>query len=309
MKTKKLLLIFNPKSGKSQIKSELWNIVDIFTKGGYEVTVYPTQKRYDAHDVIIKKSERFDTVVVCGGDGTLSEAVQGLTALPPEKRVTLGYLPGGSTNDFGNSLHIPTELAEAAKCIVKGEPMNCDCGVFNGKPYLYICAFGAFTDVPYETPQKIKNQLGHAAYLLEALKRFNTYTYYHLKVQSEEMKIEDDFILGLVSNTTSIGGMKNRSEYAPLLNDGLFECVLIKNPSSPAELNNILTALVTQNFDCPSLIKFTTKKVTMISNEPIKWTTDGEDGGEHTSVTVEVIHNAYRIIVDNKYESKENMLF
>ena len=297
---KKLLLIFNPTSGKSQIKPELWNIVDIFVKGGYDVNVYPTQKAYDAHDVIIERCEEFDTIVICGGDGTLSEAVQGLMELPEEKRVTLGYIPSGSTNDFGYSLGIPFDIAKAAQCAVDGNPINCDCGTINGKPYLYISAFGAFTDVSYETPQKIKNQLGHAAYIIEALKRLSTYSYYHLKVESEDYQIEDDFIVGLVSNTTSIGGMKNHSEYEPLLNDGLFECALIKNPSNPAELQNILTALVTQNFDCPSLVKFTTRKVRFISNEPIKWTTDGEDGGEHTDVTIEVVHNAYRIIVKNK---------
>ena len=147
----------------------------------------------------------------------------------------------------------------------------------------------------------MKNQLGHAAYIIEAVKRLgqNKYSYYHLKVESEEFEIEDDFILGVVCNTTSIGGMKNRSEYAPLLNDGLFECVLIKYPSNTAEIQNLLTALVTQSFDCPSLVKFTTRKVKFKSSEPIRWTTDGEDGGEHKEVTVEVVHDAYNIIVDS----------
>ena len=223
----KLLLMFNPSSGKSQIKPELWNVIDIFVKGGYDVTVYPTQKRFDAHDVIIERGEEFDIVVVCGGDGTLSETVQGLMELPEEKRVTIGYIPTGSTNDFGSSLGIPFEIPSAAREIVEGEPISCDCGTLNGKPYLYISAFGLFTDVSYETPQKMKNQLGHAAYIIEAVKRLsqNSYSYYHLKVESEEFEIEDDFIFGLVSNTTSIGGLKNRSEYAPLLNDGLFETI------------------------------------------------------------------------------------
>ena len=87
---KKLLLMFNPTSGKSQIKPNLWNIIDIFVKGGYDVTVYPTQRRMDAHDTIIERAEEFDRVVVCGGDGTLSEAVSGLVTLPKDKRTVLG---------------------------------------------------------------------------------------------------------------------------------------------------------------------------------------------------------------------------
>lgn len=297
---KKLLFIFNPSSGKSRIKSQLWKVVDILVKGEYDVTVYPTQKRYDAHDIIIERSKDFDLIVVGGGDGTLSEAVQGTVEMPEEERVTLGYIPSGSTNDFGASLSIPFNIPQAAQNIVDGVTKPIDCGLFNGKPYLYISAFGAFTDVSYETPQKNKNILGHAAYVLEGIKRLNTYTYYHLKIESDEISIEDDFIMGFVSNTMSIGGMRNHSEYAPSLNDGLFECVMIKNPTSPSDFQSMLTALLTQDFECPSLVKFTTRKLTVKSAEPIKWTTDGEDGGAHTDVTIEVVPNAYQIIVPSK---------
>jgi len=294
---KKLLLMFNPTSGKSQIKPELWQIIDIFVKAGYDVTVYPTQKRLDAKETIQKRSKEFDVIVVCGGDGTLSEAVQGIVTLDKKDRTILGYIPAGSTNDFGRSLSIPFEPAKAAKCIADGTPMNCDCGLFGDKPFIYISAFGVFTDVSYETPQKYKNIFGHAAYIIECMKRFKDYTYYHVKVESDEVVVEDDFIVGFVSNTTSIGGMKNRSEYEPLLNDGLFECLLIRKPSTPHDFQNILTALITMDFDCPELVKFTTKKVRFKSSEPVKWTTDGEDGGEHTDITVEVMPQAYSILV------------
>lgn len=296
---KRLLLMFNPTSGKSQIKPNLWNIIDVFVKGGFDVTVYPTQRRMDAHDTIIERAEEFDIIVVCGGDGTLSESVSGLMVLPKEKRTVLGYIPSGSTNDFGSSLEIPFDNIEAARSIVEGKPMPCDCGVFGSKYFIYIAAFGMFTDVSYETPQKAKNILGHAAYVLEGMKRLKDYSYYHIKIESEELETEDDFIFGFVSNTSSIGGFKNRFEYAPLFNDGLFECVLIKKPNSPADLQRILSALLTSDLDCPELLKFTTDKVRFITSEPVKWTTDGEDGGEHTDITVEVIGSAYNIVVNS----------
>ncbi len=297
MNKKKMLVMFNPSSGKSMIRQELWQVIDIFVKGGYDVNVYPTQKRYDAHDVVTERAQEFDVITACGGDGTLSEAIQGLVELPKEKRVTLGYIPCGSTNDFGSSLEIPFDIPKAAEKIVSGIPLDCDCGLFNDKPFLYISAFGTFTDVSYETPQKLKNQFGHAAYIMEAVRRLSTYSYYHIKVESEELELEDDFIFGFVSNTTSIGGMKGRFEYVPLLNDGLFECVLIKKPGSPSELNGILTALLTSDLDCPAIVKFTTKSVRFTSSEPIKWTTDGEDGGSHTDTQISVVPGAYRIII------------
>ncbi len=297
MKKRKLLLIFNPSSGKSAIRQELWRVVDILVKGGYDVTVYPTQKKLDCRDQVKARSHEFDVICICGGDGTLSEAIQGLEQLPPDKRAVLGYIPCGSTNDFGSSLEIPFEIPLAAERVTTGNPIPCDCGRFNGQPYLYISAFGMFTDVSYETPQKMKNQLGHAAYIIEAVKRLKNYSYYHIKIESDEIEIEDDFVLGFVSNTTSIGGMKNRFEYEPLLNDGLLECVLIKNPVQPSDYQSLLSAIVTQDLDCPNIVKFTTRRVTFTSSEAIKWTTDGEDGGSHTASTIEVIPNAYRIIV------------
>lgn len=297
MNKKKVLVIFNPSSGKSVIRQELWQVVDILVKGGYDVTVYPTQKRYDAHDVVIERAKEFDVITACGGDGTLSEAIQGLVELPEKDRVTLGYIPCGSTNDFGSSLGIPFEIPKAAQLITTGSPLNCDCGLFNDKPFLYISAFGTFTDISYETPQKLKNQFGHAAYLMEAVRRLNTYSYYHIKVESEELCIEDDFLVGFVSNTTSIGGMKSRFEYVPLLNDGLFECILLKKPNSPSEVQGILSAIVTSDLDCPNVVRFTTRDIKFTCTEPIKWTTDGEDGGAHTTTRIKVVPNAYKIIV------------
>ncbi|MBQ1388691.1 MAG: diacylglycerol kinase family lipid kinase [Clostridia bacterium] len=297
MAKKKLLLIFNPSSGKSAIRQELWNVVNILVKGGYDVTVYPTQRKLDCRDQVRERAAEFDVICICGGDGTLSEAIQGLADIPLDKCATLGYIPCGSTNDFGSSLEIPFEIPLAAERLCTGKPMLCDCGRFNGNPYLYISAFGMFTDVSYETPQRMKNQLGHAAYIIEAIRRLNNYSYSHIKVESEEINIEDDFVVGFVSNTTSIGGMKNRFEYEPLLNDGLLECIMIKNPVLPSDYQAILSAIVAQDLDCPNIVKFTTRKVTLTSSEPIKWTTDGEDGGSHTKTVIEVIPDAYRIIV------------
>ena len=110
---KKLLFIFNPYSGKAQIKNKLLEIVDIMVKAGYEVTIYPTQARADALNLVQKRAKKYDLVVCSGGDGTLDEAVSGM--MLSEKKVPLGYIPAGSTNDFANSLKIPKDMVKAAK--------------------------------------------------------------------------------------------------------------------------------------------------------------------------------------------------
>ena len=75
---KKLLFVFNPKSGKGLIKEHLVNIVDIMTKAGYKITIYPTQCQGDAIKKVRKNAKKYDLVVCSGGDGTLDEVVTGM---------------------------------------------------------------------------------------------------------------------------------------------------------------------------------------------------------------------------------------
>ena len=130
------------------------------------MTVYPTQAKRDALKMVQKRAEEFDLIVCSGGDGTLDEAVSGM--MLSGKKVPLGYIPAGSTNDFANSLKIPKDMVKAAEIAVSGQKFACDIGMFNQKPFVYVAAFGMFTAVSYKTRQEWKNILGHAAYLLSS---------------------------------------------------------------------------------------------------------------------------------------------
>ena len=167
--TKKMLFIFNPHSGKGQIKNHLLDILDKFAKAEYDITVRPTQERLDAYNYIKNNGDKFDRIVVSGGDGTLNEAVKGLMEFDADKRPCLGYIPTGTTNDFASTLELPKSIAKSSDIAVNGVPFKCDIGKFNSTTFNYVAAFGAFTDVPYDTPQETKNILGHTAYVLEPL--------------------------------------------------------------------------------------------------------------------------------------------
>ena len=161
MDKKKLLFIFNPKSGKGQIRNQLLAIVDTFVKSGYEVTIYPTQAKADAVRKVAEAADEYDLVVCSGGDGTLDEVVTGM--MQCDGIVPIGYIPAGSTNDFAQSLKIPKNMLQAADVAVNGQAFPCDVGVFNEDYFVYIAAFGLFTDVSYMTNQKLKNIFGHVA--------------------------------------------------------------------------------------------------------------------------------------------------
>ena len=238
-------------------------------------------------------------MVVCsGGDGTLDEVV---TAMARRKDpVPIGYIPTGTTNDFANSLHISKDLLEAADTAANGVPFPCDVGVFNDDYFVYIAAFGLFTDVSYETKQSVKNVLGHLAYVLEGTKRLFNIPSYHIKITHDGETIEDDFVFGMVTNSRSVGGFKGIVGKEVIFDDGEFEVTLIKTPKNPIELNEIVASLLIKQIDSAHMYSFKAKEVKFESIEEIPWTLDGEFGGEHDCVDIRNWKQGMRIMVKSQ---------
>ncbi len=298
---KKLLFVYNPKAGKALIKNKLADILDVFAGAGYEITVAPTRRQGDAVEAVAGRRREYDLVVCSGGDGTLDEVVTGM--IRSGFRTPIGYIPAGSTNDFGGSLSLPKNMVQAAEVIVEGRDFPCDIGSFSDSDgedvFVYIAAFGIFTDVSYETAQDMKNVLGHMAYLLEGMKRLSSIRSYHVKVSWEENEVEDDFVFGMVTNSTSVGGFKNITGKNVQMDDGVFEVTLIKSPRNPVELNNIMVSLLNRDIDTNSIYSFRTAELTLESEEPLAWTLDGENGGSHTKTTIRNVCKGIDIRVGN----------
>lgn len=295
-KKKRLLFVFNPHSGKAQIKNQLLDIVDIMVKAGYEVTAHPTQARGDAAAKVECDAGEYDLVVCCGGDGTLDEAVTGM--MHRGEKVPLGYIPAGSTNDFATSLGIPKEMPKAAETAVFGNRFPCDVGCFNGDYFVYVAAFGLFTEVSYKTSQEWKNVLGHAAYILEGARHLHDIPSYLLEVEYDNVRIQDEFVYGMITNSTSVGGFKGMTGKNVKLDDGLFEVTLIKKPKNPIELNEIIASLINLVDDTDKVYSFKTSEVRFCGRGAISWTLDGEYGGAHTEVVIRNLHQAVEIMVD-----------
>lgn len=286
---KKLLFIYNAKSGKAQIRKYLADIIDVFVKGGYRVEAYQTQSPLDGMNQVRKRGRDFDLIVCSGGDGTLNEIMTGVMSSEwyENKRVPVGYVPSGSTNDFANSIALPKDMISAANVAVHGRKKSVDIGSFNDRNFVYVAAFGVFTKCSYSTPQQLKNILGHQAYIIEGLKEFipEVTRSYHVKLITNGKKIEGDFIYGMVSNSNSVGGFKGIAGKDVGLDDGLFEVTLVKKPSSAIDLQEIIAALLLgkkSKFVC----QFKTPVLKMCSEEKIDWVVDGEFGGSVRKVLI-----------------------
>ena len=301
---KKLLFVYNPRAGKEMLKPRLSDVLDIFVKAGYEVTVHPTQAYRDAY-YQIKEYEvgKYDLIACSGGDGTIDEVATGMMKRREMGKdvVPVGYIPAGTTNDFAKSLHIPRKPLAAADNAVKGVPFPCDIGKFNDSVFVYIAAFGIFTDVSYETDQAVKNVLRHMAYILEGAKRIFNIPSYKIKVEHDGEVIEDEFIFGMVTNSRSVGGFSNMVGKNIVFDDGLFEVTLIKTPKNPIALQEIIAALLIEQVDTKHMYTFKTKKITFDSVEEIPWTLDGEFGGEQDYVEIENVQKAMEIMVPENH--------
>lgn len=292
---KQMLFVFNPKSGKAQIKNHLLDILDTFIKGEYEIQVHCTQRTKDAMEVVRERGGDKDLVVCSGGDGTLNETICGLMHL--EEPPLLGYIPAGSTNDFASSLRLPSNMKKAAEEIMTGNPYPIDIGYFcEDRYFVYIAAFGAFTEVSYMTPQQRKNLLGHQAYMLEGVKSLLSVKPYHMRVEAEDLVIEDDFIFGMITNTISVGGFKGLVPQNVALNDGMFEVLFIRMPKTPLDLSNIISYMFLKEEQNEYVHKFKTRHLKIISEEPVDWVLDGEYGGTRTEVTIENLQRRINII-------------
>ena len=291
-----MLLIYNSRAGKGSFLARLPEVIDMFVKGGFRVEVYPTQAAGDAIEKVSHIPGYISLVVAAGGDGTLDEVVTGL--LKSGRDVPLGYIPVGSTNDYAASLKLSFNVLEAVGDILGGEPQAVDMGEFNNEIFVYVAAFGAFTDVSYDTNQDMKNLFGHIAYIMEGVRRIGDIKSYDLRVEVDGELHEGSYIYGMVTNSVSVGGFKGITGKNVLMDDGVFEVLLIHTPKNVLELQEIVTTLLSGNMDSSLIEFYRTDQVRFWSKEEISWTMDGEYGGAHSYVDIRNRHQCVRIIMD-----------
>ena len=285
----------NPVAGKGGGISALPTVLGVLYEGGYIPSVFFTSGVGDATRLVLEHGANYDCVTCVGGDGTLSETVSGLARLPNPP--LLGYIPQGTANDVASTLKLSKSPALAAKTVIHGRPITIDVGRFNINDYFaYIAAFGAFTEVSYETSREIKHTLGHLGYVLTAMSKLPTITDFSVRVEHDRGVIEDRLIFGSISNSTSFAGIVKLDDSVVELDDGLFEVLLIQTPSNLVELNNIISHLLVNDFSGSNVTLLRSKKVKITFDHAVKWTRDGEAGGSHKLVELENIPKAIRIM-------------
>ena len=271
---KKLLFIVNPVAGRNLYKKVFPEMIQEFMEAGYLVTTYLTQSPSDAERYAALCGADYDRVVCLGGDGTFAQVVAGLKQCG--KDMPVGYIPAGSSNDFGALHGLSTDLVTAAHDAVTGGVKAVDCGTFNDKLFIYVAAFGAFVATSYVTPQDLKNALGRPAYFLDVMRELPRIKAEHMKVTANGQTFEGNYIFGAITNNTSVSGVVSLPEGTVVTDDGEFEVVLIENLTTLPELGDTVYSVLSGDFISKNITFFHASELTIEADNPIDWTLDGE---------------------------------
>lgn len=296
---KKLLLIVNPRAGMGKIKNSLLKVVETLSSAGYEITIMPTKKPLDATKIAANADKSYSAVVCCGGDGTLNETITGL--MENKNSFELGYIPCGTLNEWSLGLHIPRNIVKAAEVIAKGNSVTLDIGRFNDRYFAYTASFGAFTESSYSASQDVKNVLGQTAYFFEGIKSLGNIKPISLEIVANDKTYKGKYIFGAITNSLSVGGVVKFNESKIKMNDGLFEVLLIKNPTNLIEFQKIVDSILRKDLENNKYMEFLkVSSLKIKSNKPLDWTLDGEHAVSQNETLIEIIPNRIKFFLPEK---------
>ena len=291
---KNMLFVMNPMAGLRKANKLLPEILGIFNRAGYRVMVHITESQGDAARVVAQEGANMDVLVCCGGDGTFNETLAGMLGAGLD--LPIGYIPAGSTNDLANSLHLPSNILEAAKNIVEGEPVAYDVGQFNGRYFSYVASFGAFTRASYATPQNMKNALGHTAYVLGGIGELTQIRDIPVHLELDGETLEGNYIFGAVCNSTSVAGLLTLDSKQVDMQDGKFEVLLVRGPKDLVEITELLQAIQNKTYNCRMMTFRSAGNVRITMENPVDWTLDGERQEGQNQVEIQCCPLAVRLL-------------
>jgi len=292
-------IIYNPESGKKDFVNHLDYVESRLTEVGYQVDIIATKR--PKHAIVLAKKaceERYDLLVISGGDGTLHECINGIAV--SEYKPKIGYIPSGTACDLANTLKIPKDVTKAVDIILEGIPVKMDIAKCNNGYFLYVTAIGTYVDISYVTDSRLKKHLGFLAYLITGIKEFFTIPIIKTKIVHDKGTFRGYFSLILVVNSQKIAGFDfvNR----PVLDDGYVDVILFRYIPL---FNNLLyfISIVSGPRILPFVYRFRTSRLKIYTDHHHKWNMDGEEANSG-NLNIEVIKQAIEIIVKPSVKSK-----
>jgi diacylglycerol kinase (ATP) len=297
---KRARLIYNPSSGREEMKKKLPDILQRLEQGGLETSTHATIGEGDATVAAAEAVNRgFDVIIAAGGDGTLNEVINGMAE--KKRRPLLGIMPLGTTNDFARALSIPKKWEAACDIIIRQYSRPIDVGKVNQRYFINIAGGGSMTELTYEVPSKMKTMIGQLAYYMKGLEKLPRLKPIELYIKSPEMDLHEDVMLFLIANSNSVGGFEKLAPDASL-NDGLFDVFILKKCNLGEFIRVVTAALRGEHINDPNVIYYQTNSIQVTSPDYVQVNLDGEFGGTLPCL-FSVLPSHINIIVDESGNS------
>ncbi|HFI0336464.1 TPA: diacylglycerol kinase family protein [Streptococcus suis] len=284
---KKALLVVNPSSGGEKApefqklaKEKLENFFDC-------VVVKETKKAGDATRYAKEAAqEKFDSVFVMGGDGTVNEGISGLANEP--YRPTFGFFPLGTVNDLARALGIPLDPATAIAQFDSSRKRPLDIGQVNNSYFMNVAAIGAIPQGINDVSPEEKTRFGKLAYFINGVKELVNNQSYQFEVELNNVSkiiTSSTLIIGL---TNSIGGFETLLPIAKV-DDGLLHLVYLKDSHFLDTVSAIpqLIKGVTEESSSLGYETFTEGKISVTDGD-LQINIDGDEG-DHLPIHVKVL--------------------
>jgi len=305
------MFVINPTSGQQYNQQIVKTVINRLLDEGVAEGLYMmhTSGKNSAYEAVSElKPGEYDFVAAVGGDGTVSEVINGI--IDSGSEIPVAIYAAGTTNDFATCLGLPRTVEKFVSMIKTFRTESVDVGKVNDKYFLNVAAGGILPEIAHKVSINAKTYLGHTAYLLQGMRELSTLSLdtVTLRYEMDNLTFEADTFLFFLANSRSVGGFSRVAPKAKI-NDGKMDLCIIKN-IAPIDLVPVFTQIQTGTH-----IK-DNKNITYLQTSKIKISAvkdgsvfprdfDGEDGGS-LPIEIEVIPGAINLLVpkENRHLKK-----
>ena len=271
----KCVVIYNPNRRKLNYRKEIRKIYKILENYGYETEIKYTEYKGHAKE-LTKKLKDVDLLICAGGDGTLNEVISG--NIERNKQILLGHLPLGSVNDVAHMYGMSNNTQKNLVMLLNGVQKNIDICLLNGNPFVYVACIGAYVDISYSTPRKLKEKYGKLAYIIYGIQQLKQNLQFHkVKYEVNGVTYEKEFSFIFITNSSRIGGVNNIYEDVKL-DDNKFEVLMCDIKNKFDIIKSVHYLKRREMNDIPGFTYFKTDRIKLIFDEvPPSWCIDGDE--------------------------------
>jgi len=290
------MVILNPVAGKGKVQKTYQIIKSELEKRGITSAYELSSKKGEIKRLSFKCVERgYERVIICGGDGTVHEVMQGLV----NTDVVLGIIPLGTGNDLGRTLGIKKDIPFACSVIEKGQEKRIDVARVNGDNFFAgVGAMGFDSEVAALAEQFKSFAPGILIYILAILAKLLTYKFKRLKLRFNDEEYNGEVLLAAFGNSRFYGGGIKITPQAKI-DDGILDLCVIKRLSKLKLLFFLPTVYKGNHIHFPEVNLYRAKKIAVESDTLLNLYGDGEFVS-HTPLSIEVIPQALKVIVPSR---------